>query len=80
MSRERAEGQQGQHGSIYLVFEYMDHDLTGLVEQPLFRPFALEHIKCYLKQLLDGLHFCHRNNVLHRPFYAAVRRRTTRPA
>ncbi|XP_075474287.1 cyclin-dependent kinase C-1-like isoform X3 [Primulina tabacum] len=52
-------------GSIYMVFEYMDHDLTGLADRPGLR-FSIEQIKCYMKQLLTGLHYCHVNQVLHR--------------
>ncbi|BBN10369.1 cyclin-dependent kinase 12/13 [Marchantia polymorpha subsp. ruderalis] len=52
-------------GSIYMVFEYMDHDLTGLIDQPGIR-FTVPQIKCYMKQLLTGLHYCHINQVLHR--------------
>jgi len=52
--------------SIYMVFEYMDHDLTGLMlNDGQWCPSAA-HIKCYMKQLLQGLHYCHSNNVLHR--------------
>ncbi|KAM0856974.1 hypothetical protein ACQ4PT_048774 [Festuca glaucescens] len=52
-------------GSIYMVFEYMDHDLTGLADKPGMR-FTIPQIKCYMKQLLTGLHYCHVNQVLHR--------------
>ncbi|KAL9662718.1 hypothetical protein QQ045_027551 [Rhodiola kirilowii] len=52
-------------GDIYLVFEYMDHDLTGLSERPGIQ-FTVPQIKCYMKQLLDGLQYCHLNQVLHR--------------
>ncbi|KAK9075050.1 hypothetical protein SSX86_003369 [Deinandra increscens subsp. villosa] len=52
-------------GSIYMVFEYMDHDLTGLSDRPGLR-FTIPQIKCYMKQLLTGLHYCHVNQVLHR--------------
>lgn len=31
-------------GSIYMVFEYMDHDLTGLADRPGMR-FAVPQIK-----------------------------------
>lgn len=52
---------------IYMVFEYMDHDLTGLMlsEGKNWKPTPAQ-IKCYMKQLLEGLHYCHINNVLHR--------------
>jgi cyclin-dependent kinase 12/13 len=49
-----------------MVFEYMDHDLTGLIDSPGFQWFSEGQIKCYMKQLLEGLHYCHKNNVLHR--------------
>ncbi|XP_010267881.1 PREDICTED: cyclin-dependent kinase C-2-like isoform X2 [Nelumbo nucifera] len=52
-------------GSIYMVFEYMDHDLTGLSDRPGMR-FSVPQIKCYMRQLLTGLHYCHVNQVLHR--------------
>ncbi|KAL6552163.1 hypothetical protein OROGR_008317 [Orobanche gracilis] len=52
-------------GNIYMVFEYMDHDLTGLADRPGLR-FTVPQIKCYMKQLLTGLHYCHVNQVLHR--------------
>jgi len=50
-----------------MVFEYMDHDLTGLMmnDASVWNP-SPAHIKCYMKQLLSGLHYCHSNNVLHR--------------
>ncbi|KAK4792085.1 hypothetical protein SAY86_022520 [Trapa natans] len=52
-------------GGIYMVFEYMDHDLTGLADRPGMR-FSIPQIKCYMRQLLTGLHYCHIYQVLHR--------------
>ncbi|XLT00270.1 hypothetical protein HN51_049621 [Arachis hypogaea] len=52
-------------GGVYMVFEYMDHDLTGLADCPGMR-FTVPQIKCYMRQLLTGLHYCHVNQVLHR--------------
>ncbi|CAN1249649.1 Cyclin-dependent kinase C-2 [Linum perenne] len=52
-------------GGIYMVFEYMDHDLAGLSDRQGMR-FSVPQIKCYMKQLLTGLHYCHVNQVLHR--------------
>ncbi|CAK9302813.1 unnamed protein product [Gordionus sp. m RMFG-2023] len=52
-------------GSFYLVFEYMDHDLMGILDSGLVT-LKEEHIACYIKQLLDGLYFCHSRNFLHR--------------
>jgi cyclin-dependent kinase 12/13 len=52
-------------GPIYMVFEYMQHDMTGLVDS-VHKIFTEAQVKCYVRQLLDGLHYCHANNVLHR--------------
>ncbi|XP_010553694.1 PREDICTED: probable serine/threonine-protein kinase At1g09600 [Tarenaya hassleriana] len=52
-------------GSLYLVFEYMDHDLSGLASSPGIK-FSEAQIKCYMKQLLHGLEHCHSHGVLHR--------------
>ncbi|KAK9829831.1 hypothetical protein WJX72_008122 [[Myrmecia] bisecta] len=57
-------------GSIYMVFEYMDHDLTGLMERRNYK-FTVPQIKCYMAQLLKGLHYCHTQNVLHRDLKAS---------
>lgn len=52
-------------GSFYLVFEYMDHDLAGLLlsGEVIFTESNIAHI---MHQLLEGLTYCHRNNFLHR--------------
>uniref|UniRef100_A0A8C4QFX8 Protein kinase domain-containing protein n=1 Tax=Eptatretus burgeri TaxID=7764 RepID=A0A8C4QFX8_EPTBU len=52
-------------GAFYLVFDYMDHDLMGLLESGLVL-FNEEHIKSFMKQLMEGLNYCHRRNFLHR--------------
>ncbi|KFK31652.1 protein kinase-like protein [Arabis alpina] len=51
--------------SLYLVFEYMDHDLVGLASIPGIK-FSEPQVKCYMQQLLSGLHHCHSRGVLHR--------------
>lgn len=51
--------------SLYLVFEYMEHDLTGLAALPGMK-FTEAQIKCYMQQLLTGLDHCHNHGVLHR--------------
>ncbi|KAI3802246.1 hypothetical protein L1987_30376 [Smallanthus sonchifolius] len=51
--------------SLYLVFEYMEHDLTGLASLPGVK-FTEPQVKCYMKQLLSGLDHCHSRGVLHR--------------
>ena len=56
--------------SIYMVFEYMDHDLTGLAGREGIK-FSVPQIKCYMQQLLTGLNYCHLNNILHRDIKGA---------
>ncbi|KAG9149805.1 hypothetical protein Leryth_024596 [Lithospermum erythrorhizon] len=51
--------------SLYLVFEYMEHDLAGLAASPDIK-FTETQVKCYMHQLLSGLEHCHKRHVLHR--------------
>ncbi|KAJ6816758.1 putative protein kinase superfamily protein [Iris pallida] len=51
--------------SLYLVFEYMVHDLAGLAASPGIK-FTEPQVKCYMHQLLSGLEHCHNRGVLHR--------------
>ncbi|XAR54596.1 Cyclin-dependent kinase [Bertholletia excelsa] len=51
--------------SLYLVFEYMEHDLAGLAASPGIN-FTESQVKCYMLQLLSGLEHCHNRHVLHR--------------
>ena len=59
---------------LYLVFEYLDKDLKKLMDDyaresraeggsgGLPEPLAMS----YLKQLLEGIAYCHKHRVLHR--------------
>uniref|UniRef100_A0A5B6YXR8 Protein kinase domain-containing protein n=1 Tax=Davidia involucrata TaxID=16924 RepID=A0A5B6YXR8_DAVIN len=51
--------------SLYLVFEYMEHDLAGLASHPGLK-FTEPQVKCYMQQLICGLDHCHSRGVLHR--------------
>jgi hypothetical protein len=52
-------------GEFYLVFEYMDHDLFGLLDSGILE-LNNDQIASFMKQLLEGLHYCHSKNFLHR--------------
>jgi serine/threonine protein kinase len=52
-------------GYVYMAFEFMDHDLTGLSTEH-GRFFTKPQIKAYAKQLFEGLYYCHTRNILHR--------------
>lgn len=52
-------------GEFYLVFEYMDHDLFGLLDSGVL-DLNDDQIASFMKQLLEGLNYCHSKNFLHR--------------
>ncbi|TIB06354.1 hypothetical protein E3P96_00533 [Wallemia ichthyophaga] len=63
-------GEENSSPMFYMVFPYMDHDLTGLLERPDFKPPASQ-IKLYMQQLCQGTAFIHSNGVLHRDMKAS---------
>ncbi|TVU49537.1 hypothetical protein EJB05_00850, partial [Eragrostis curvula] len=56
--------------AVYLVFEYMEHDLAGLTSSSDVT-FTEPQIKCYMRQLLEGLAHCHARGVMHRDIKCA---------
>ncbi|EIW76134.1 Pkinase-domain-containing protein [Coniophora puteana RWD-64-598 SS2] len=53
------------NGSVYMVFEYMDHDLTGILSQTQFS-FTEANLKSLCGQMLSGLAYLHHKGVIHR--------------
>ena len=51
-------------GNMYLVFEYIDHDLGGLVDSKY--KFSQKSIKCIIKQLFEALDYLSEKKVIHR--------------
>jgi serine/threonine protein kinase len=51
-------GEGRKKPSMYMVFPYMEHDLSGLLENPEVH-FSEAQIKCYMIQLLEGLKYLH---------------------
>ncbi|KAI8325357.1 Pkinase-domain-containing protein, partial [Martensiomyces pterosporus] len=60
----------GHVPSVYMVFPYMEHDLTGLLENPKIH-LRVEHMKLYLRQLLEGTAYLHASKVMHRDMKAS---------
>ena len=56
--------------TFYLVFEFCEHDLAGLLSNVNVK-FSLGEIKKVIQQLLNGLFFIHSNKILHRDMKAA---------
>ncbi|KAI3844695.1 hypothetical protein MKW92_009872 [Papaver armeniacum] len=51
--------------SIFMVMEYMEHDLKSIMETKR-QPFSQSEVKCLMLQLLEGVEYLHDNWVLHR--------------
>jgi CTD kinase subunit alpha len=59
-----------EKNDCFMVFEYLAHDLTGLLNHPTFH-LTLGHKKHLARQMFEGLDYLHRRGVLHRDIKAA---------
>ena len=51
-------------GNLYLVFEYIEHDLGGLIDSKY--KFSVPEVKCIMKQLFEVLDYLNEKKVIHR--------------
>lgn len=49
--------------SVYLIFDYCEYDLQGLMS---LKKLTLKEVKCYMRQLMKALNLCCQNNYIHR--------------
>ncbi|KAI1705676.1 protein kinase domain-containing protein [Ditylenchus destructor] len=63
--KEAATDLKHDTAAFFLVFEYVDHDLMGLLESQLITLTHLQ-IASFMKQLLLALDYSHRRNFMHR--------------
>ncbi|KAJ0440454.1 putative protein-serine/threonine kinase CMGC-CDK-PITSLRE family [Helianthus annuus] len=50
---------------VYMVMEYVDHELKGYMER-MKQPFSSSEVKRLMIQLLEGVSYLHDNYVMHR--------------
>lgn len=67
---KRASQQNKCLSTFYLIFEFCEHDLAGLLSNINVK-FNLGEIKKVMQQLLNGLYYIHSNKILHRDMKAA---------
>ncbi len=59
-----------EKNDCFMVFEYLAHDLTGLLSHPSFK-LDPAHRKHLAMQMFEGLDYLHKRGVLHRDIKAA---------
>ncbi|KAF4675093.1 hypothetical protein FOL47_008268 [Perkinsus chesapeaki] len=57
-------------GSLYMVEEFAQHDLSGILEERK-RMLTIPEVKCMIIQTLRALDYCHLNGIVHRDLKCA---------
>ena len=68
--RTRATAANKHKSTFYLVFDFAEHDLAGLLSNVNVK-FSLGEIKKVMQQMLNGLYYIHSNKIIHRDMKAA---------
>lgn len=68
--RTKATAHNKFRSTFYLVFDFCEHDLAGLLSNVNVK-FSLGEIKKVMQQMLNGLYYIHNNKILHRDMKAA---------
>lgn len=50
---------------LHLIFEYVDYDMKKFMKS-LKKPLSNDHVKSFMKQLLEGVVHCHNRRIIHR--------------
>jgi cell division cycle 2-like protein len=59
-----------QLDKVYMVMEYMEHELKNLIEKSNYQ-FSLAEVKSLVKQLLQSIEHFHSKNIMHRDLKTA---------
>lgn len=65
VNESAADGRPGKIESIFLVLEFVEHDLKSILED-MPEPFLASEVKTLMRQLAEGVGYLHDNWILHR--------------
>ena len=61
----RSRGKEKKDHAFFQVFDFMEHDLMGLLDSGLVK-FTEGLNASIMRQIMEGLAYCHERNFLHR--------------